>query len=87
MIFVLAVLLAIFLLRTPWNWIAVGAAAVWEIVQSAVFAPSISRWLTLANGIVIAVLACIGLVAHEVCTERVVHVIEVVQRPGNETEL
>jgi membrane protein implicated in regulation of membrane protease activity len=33
MIFVLAILLAIFVLRSPWNWIAVGAAAVWEIVQ------------------------------------------------------
>jgi membrane-bound serine protease (ClpP class) len=32
-IFVLAVLLAIFVLRSPWNWIAVGGAAVWEIVQ------------------------------------------------------
>lgn len=72
-----------------WSTLAGGMAsvAVWEIVQSAVFAPSISRWLTLANGLVIAVLACVGLVAHEVCTERVVHVIEVVQRPGNEAEL
>jgi membrane protein implicated in regulation of membrane protease activity len=32
-IFLLAILLAIFLLDSPWNWIAVGAAAVWEILQ------------------------------------------------------
>ncbi len=33
MIFFLAVLLAIFFLDSPWNWIAVGAAAIWEILQ------------------------------------------------------
>jgi membrane protein implicated in regulation of membrane protease activity len=32
-IFVLAILLAVFLLDWPWNWIAVGAAAIWEIAQ------------------------------------------------------
>jgi membrane protein implicated in regulation of membrane protease activity len=32
-IFLLAVLLAIFVLDSPWNWIAVGAAAAWEILQ------------------------------------------------------
>jgi hypothetical protein len=33
---------------------------------------------------VIGVLASAGLVAHEVCTERIVHVIEVVERPRPE---
>ena len=33
MIFVLAILLAIFVLRSPWSVIAVGVAAVWEILQ------------------------------------------------------
>jgi uncharacterized transporter YbjL len=72
-----------------WSTLAGGMAgvAIWEIVQAAVFAPSISRWLTLANGLLIAVLACAGLVAHEACTERVVHVIEVVQRPDLDPEL
>lgn len=65
-----------------WSALVGGTAtvAVWEIVGSAVFAPSVSRWLTLANGLVIALLACIGLIAQELCTERVVHVIEVVER-------
>jgi hypothetical protein len=60
---------------------ALAGVATWEIVDAAVFGPSVGRWLTLANGLLIAALACAGLVAHEVCTERVVHVIEVVERP------
>jgi hypothetical protein len=66
-----------------WATLAGGLAGVatWEVVQAAVFGPNVSRWLTLANGLLIAALACAGLVAHEVCTERVVHVLEVVERP------
>ena len=60
---------------------AMATVAIWEIVGATAFEPDVSRWLTLANGLVIAALACAGLVAHEVCTERVVHVIEVVERP------
>jgi hypothetical protein len=69
-----------------WSTLTGGMASVatWEIVQAAVFDPGVSRWLTLANGLVIATLACAGLVAHEICTERVVHVIEVVERPPHE---
>jgi hypothetical protein len=58
-----------------------ASVAIWEIVGAATFTPDVSRWLTLANGLLIAALACGGLVAHEVCTERVVHVLEVVERP------
>jgi hypothetical protein len=70
-----------------WSTLAGGMAsvAVWEIIQAAVFSPDVSRWLTLANGLLIAALSCAGLVAHEVCTERVVHVLEVVERPRAET--
>jgi hypothetical protein len=66
-----------------WAALAGGLAAVatWEVVQAAVFGPSVSRWLTLANGLLIAAFACAGLVAHEICTERVVHVLEIVERP------
>lgn len=69
-----------------WSTLAGGMAsvAIWEIVGSAVFVPDVSRWLTLANGLLIAMLALTGLVAHEICTERVVHVIEVVERPPHE---
>jgi hypothetical protein len=69
-----------------WSTLAgvMASVATWELVQSAVFVPDVSRWLTLANGLVIATLACAGLVAHEICTERVIHVIEVVERPPRE---
>lgn len=60
---------------------ATASIAVWEIVAAAVFQPRVSRWLTLADGLMIAVLACAGLVLHEVSRERVVHVLEVVERP------
>lgn len=63
---------------------ALAGVATWEIVDAAVFGPSVSRWLTLANGLLIAALSCAGLVAHEISTERVVHVIEVVERPPRE---
>jgi hypothetical protein len=57
-----------------------GAVAVWEVVQTSVFPGYVSRWLTLANGLVVAVLASTGLVAHELSSERVVHVLEVIDR-------
>jgi peptidoglycan biosynthesis protein MviN/MurJ (putative lipid II flippase) len=63
---------------------AMASVAIWEIVGAATFTPDVSRWLTLANGLLIAALACGGLVAHEICTERVVHVLEVVERPRPE---
>jgi hypothetical protein len=63
---------------------AIAGVATWEIVQSAVFVPDVSRWLTLANGLLIAALACAGLVAYVMSTERVVYVLEVVERPPRE---
>jgi hypothetical protein len=60
---------------------AMASVAVWEIVAAAVFQPRVSRWLTLADGLVFGALACAGLVLHEVSRERIVHVLEVVERP------
>src|SRR5205807_2948569 len=70
-----------------WSMLAGGVAGVatWEIVDAAVFGPTVSRWLTLANGLLIAALSCAGLVAHEVCSERVVHILEVVERPPDDS--
>lgn len=59
---------------------AMASVAIWEVVGAAGFAPDVSRWLTSANGMVIAALACAGLVAREICTERVVHAREVVEQ-------
>lgn len=69
-----------------WAMLAGGVAGVatWEIIDVAVFNASVNRWLTLANGLLIAALGCAGLVAHEICSERVIHVLEVVERPSSE---
>lgn len=61
---------------------AMASVTVWEIVGAAVFSPGISRWLTLANGVVILVLSSAGLIAHEISSERIIHVLEVVERPA-----
>jgi len=60
---------------------SMASIAVWEIIAAAVFQPRVSGWLTLADGLLIAVLACAGLVLHELSRERIVHVLEVVERP------
>lgn len=67
----------------PWSILAgaMATVAAAEIVGATAFGPAVGRWPALANGLVIAALACAGPVAHEVCTERVVNVIEVVERP------
>lgn len=69
-----------------WSMLAgvMATVAIWEIVGASVFVPDVSKWLTLANGVVIASLACAGLVMHEICTERVVHVLEIIERPDRE---
>lgn len=69
-----------------WSMLAGGVAGVatWEIIDAAAFGPVASRWLTLANGLLIAALGCAGLVAHEISSERVVHILEVVERPPSE---
>ena len=72
--------------RSLWSLLAGGVAGVatWEIIDVAVFNAAVNRWLTLANGLLIAALAFAGLVAHEICSERVVHILEVVERPSEE---
>ena len=69
-----------------WSVLAgvMASVAIWQIVGVAVFTPHVSRWLTLANGLLIAALGFAGLVAHEVYSERVVHILEVVERPPRE---
>jgi hypothetical protein len=59
---------------------AITSAAIWETIQVAVFNEDVSRWLTLANGLVIGSLGCAGLVVHEISTDRVTWVLEVFDR-------
>jgi hypothetical protein len=69
-----------------WSTLAgtIASVAIWEIVGAAAFQPDVSRWLTLANGLLIGALASAGLIAHEISTERVVHVLEVIERPARD---
>jgi hypothetical protein len=60
---------------------SVVSVALWEIVQSAVFTAAVAKWLTFSNGMIVGGLACAGLIVHEVSTERVIHMLEVVERP------
>lgn len=68
-------------LRVP-VWDIIGALTTgigaWQIVQTLVFSTGTSRWLTFANGCALVVFALIGLVMHELSTERVVHALELV---------
>jgi hypothetical protein len=66
---------------------ALSAVSVWEVVQAAVFPADPAKWLTLANGVLVATLGCAGLIAHELCTERVVHFLQVTERPNRLGEL
>lgn len=47
-------------------------------MQSLVFGGATSRWLSFADGCAMLALAVVGLVLHELSTERVVHSLEVI---------
>jgi len=51
----------------------------WTVIASLVFALTTVQPLALAGGLVLAVLAIIGLATHELSSERVVHSLEVGQ--------
>jgi hypothetical protein len=57
--------------------VAIALVSVWSIVASRVFSEATVQNLTLADGLAVAGLALVGLIAHEFSTERVVHSFEV----------
>lgn len=63
----------------------VSVLGAWTIVASLVFAPATVLWLGFAAALGFVGLAVIGLTAHELTTERVVHSIEIGQ-PEREEE-
>jgi len=54
-----------------------AAVSAWSIVASQVFSQATVQTLTLASALAIGALAILGLGAHELSTERVVHSLEV----------
>jgi len=57
---------------------AAAVLGAWTIVASVVFVPTTVVWLGFASALGLVGLALIGLIAHELYTERVVHELEVV---------
>lgn len=55
----------------------IGIVAIWTIVAGLVFSGLAVTWLGFASAVGIIALAVIGLTAHELSTERVVHSLEV----------
>lgn len=58
--------------------LAAGALGLWSAVASVVFTGTSLTWLSFAEAIGFASLALLGLIAHELKTERVVHSFEAV---------
>jgi Trk-type K+ transport system membrane component len=66
-----------------------GALAIWSAVASVAFSGTTLTWLSFAEGFGFVGLAVLGLVAHELKTERVVHSIEAMRvetRDGRRAE-
>jgi hypothetical protein len=57
---------------------ATGTLAVWSAVASVVFTGTMLTWLSFGEAVGFIALAVVGLVAHELKTERVVHAFEAI---------
>jgi hypothetical protein len=57
--------------------VAIALVSAWTIVASQVFSQTTVQNLTLADSLAVGGLALVGLIAHELSTERVVHSFEV----------
>ena len=64
----------------------IGALAVWSVVASVVYTGTTLKWLSFGEALGFVGLAVIGLVVHELTTERVVHSLESVPTGHRETE-
>jgi len=58
--------------------VATGALALWSAVASVVYTGTTLRWLSFAEAIGFVGIAIVGLVAHELSTERIVHAFEAI---------
>jgi hypothetical protein len=58
--------------------VATGALALWSAVASVVYTGTTLTWLSFGEAIGFVVLAVVGLVAHELSTERIVHAFEAI---------
>jgi FtsH-binding integral membrane protein len=65
---------------------AIAAVSAWAIVSGQVFAQSTVDDLTFASALAVGALAAIGLTAHELDTERIVHKLEVHEGQGERAQ-
>lgn len=66
---------------------ATGVLAVWSAVASVVYTGTMLTWLSFGEAAGFVGLALIGLIAHEVRTERVVHAFEAIPADARADEL
>lgn len=59
------------------GYVAMASTGIWTIVSSLVFTGAALGWLVLADALMLAAIAVVGLVVHELSTERVVHTLVV----------
>jgi peptidoglycan/LPS O-acetylase OafA/YrhL len=64
----------------------VGVLALWSAVASVVYNGTTLTWMSFAEGLGFVALGVIGLVVHEVHTERVVHSLEAVPNDGRDRD-
>ena len=64
----------------------IGALAVWSVVASVVYTGTTLKWLSFGEALGFVGLALIGLVAHELRTERVVHAFEAIPAGARDRE-
>ena len=57
---------------------AIGVLALWSAVASVVYSGMTLTWMSFAEGLGFVALGVVGLIAHELQTERVVHSLETV---------
>jgi hypothetical protein len=60
----------------------VGVLGIWTIIASVVFDGWTLTWLSFAEGLGFAALGLVGLVVHELSTERVVHSLAITEAPS-----
>lgn len=53
-----------------------AVVAAWTVVAAVVFSGSVVTWLAFAGGLGLVAVALVGLIVHELSTERVVHTLE-----------
>jgi uncharacterized membrane protein SirB2 len=61
----------------------VGVLGIWTIIASVVFAGSTLTWLSFAEALGFAGLGLVGMIVHELSTERVVHSLAVTEAPSD----